>query len=212
MEIDILNTLDWRLQFISTYDILTHFFCQGILFTNDKIKSMNNGMRSTRIDPKNYQYHADTIKHNAEVFTEKCLKKHEFLEYDRLSLACGIIMSARKAQNLQELWPNELVAMTGNRLHYPKIKYIMKHICEFFSDQISCSITNSACSSPVKSQSSPYTVQKTVKRAQIDMISNRKQMKEYRRETSQEQTTSKKLPTSVVTINRNGVVVREGPG
>lgn len=36
-ECDILNTLDWRVQFISTYDILTHFFCQGILFSTDKI-------------------------------------------------------------------------------------------------------------------------------------------------------------------------------
>ena len=78
MELDILNTLDWRLQFISTYDILTHFFCQGILFTNDKIKSMSD-RPATLIDPKQYNYHATTIRHNAEVFTEKCLKKHEFL-------------------------------------------------------------------------------------------------------------------------------------
>ena len=26
-EADILNTLDWRVQYISTYDFLTHFFC-----------------------------------------------------------------------------------------------------------------------------------------------------------------------------------------
>lgn len=38
-EADILNSLDWRLQFISTYDILTHFFCQGILFTSDRVKN-----------------------------------------------------------------------------------------------------------------------------------------------------------------------------
>lgn len=38
-EADILNTLDWRLQFVSTYDILTHFFCQGILFTSDRVKN-----------------------------------------------------------------------------------------------------------------------------------------------------------------------------
>ena len=149
MEIEILNTLNWRLQFISTYDILTHFFCQGILFTNDRIKSVYD-KKAVPIDPKQFTYHAETVKHNADVFTEKCLKKHEFLQYDRLSLACGIIMSARKAQNLAEYWPAELVAMTGNRLNHPQVKHIMRHICEHFSDQISCSITNSAASSPVK--------------------------------------------------------------
>jgi hypothetical protein len=51
MEIDILDTLDWQLQFISTYDILTHFFCQGILFTSDRIKS-GNGKRSAALDTK----------------------------------------------------------------------------------------------------------------------------------------------------------------
>ena len=73
MEIDILNTLDWRLQFISTYDILTHFWCQGILLSSDRIKSNNPESEPTLIDPKCFEYHANTIKHNAEVFTETCL-------------------------------------------------------------------------------------------------------------------------------------------
>ena len=38
MEKEILIAMDWRLQLISTYDVLTHFFCQGILFTNDRVK------------------------------------------------------------------------------------------------------------------------------------------------------------------------------
>jgi hypothetical protein len=40
-EADILNTLDWRMQFISVYDILGHFFCQGILFSTDQIKNVS---------------------------------------------------------------------------------------------------------------------------------------------------------------------------
>ena len=112
-------------------------------------------------------------------------------------------MSARKAQNLVDLWPAELVAMTGNRMRYIQVKKIMRHVCDYFSDQISCSITNSAASSPCKEQPSPSTVQKTVKRAQLAMVSNRKRAKNAVRDTSQEQTTSKKLPTSVVAIHRN---------
>jgi hypothetical protein len=115
-------------------------------------------------------------------------------------------MAARKAQNVAEYWPAELIAMTGNRLHYPQVKPIMRHICEFFSDQISCSVTNSVASSPCKSEKElDDTAQKTVKRAQIAMISNRRRVRNDRRDTSQDQTTSKKLPTSVVAINRGGV-------
>lgn len=34
-EADILNSLDWRVQYISTYDILTHFYCQGVILSTD---------------------------------------------------------------------------------------------------------------------------------------------------------------------------------
>ena len=84
----------------------------------------------------------DIIRHNAEVFTEKCLKKHEFLQYDRLLLACGIIISARKVANLCDLWPEELVVMTGNRLRFPQVKKCMRHILSFF-DEIEMSTPSS---------------------------------------------------------------------
>jgi hypothetical protein len=35
METDVLNALDWEVQYVSVYDILTHFLCQGIVFTTD---------------------------------------------------------------------------------------------------------------------------------------------------------------------------------
>ena len=69
-----------------------------------------------------------------------CLKKYEFLQYDTLTVACAIIMAARKICHLQELWPDELVAMSGNRLRQPQIKKCMRHVFSFY-DEISCSNT-----------------------------------------------------------------------
>lgn len=108
---------------------MTHFFCQGILFTTDRVKNADGTTSVVNSDRQ-----PDIIRHNAEVFTEKCLKKHEFLQYDRLSLVCGIIMSARKVANLCDLWPEELIAMTGNRLRFPQVKKIMRHILSFFDE------------------------------------------------------------------------------
>ena len=156
-ERDILNTLGWRVQFISTYDVLTHFYCQGILFSSDQV--MNQSTKTTM--PVDRVRLPEIIRHNAEVFTEKCLKKHEFLQYDRLTLACAIIMAARKVSNLVSYWPEQLVKITGDRLRYPQVKLCMRHIISFF-DEVSCSITNSVTSSP--SRDSPYTIQRTVKR------------------------------------------------
>jgi hypothetical protein len=58
-------------------------------------------------------YTAQVLQHNCEIFTSLCLKKHEFLRYEQLILVCGIIMASRKVGHLQELWPEELVGMSG---------------------------------------------------------------------------------------------------
>jgi hypothetical protein len=105
--------------------------------------------------PLDRERQPDIIRHNAEVLLERVLKKHEFLEYDRCTLACGIIIAARKVSNLVDLWPEQLVAMTGNRLRYPQVKHCMRHILSFF-EEISCSISNSVTSSPARD--SPSTV------------------------------------------------------
>ena len=161
------------------------------MFTSDKVKNPNGTTQDVNVESQ-----PDIIRHNAEVFTEKCLKKHEFLQYDRLTLACGIIISARKVANLCDLWPEELVMMTGNRLRFPQGKKCMRHILSFF-DEIDVS-ASSCQSSPVKS--SPSTVQKTVKRAQIAMISNRK--RERRNDKSCDQTTSKKVTCASVVAKK----------
>ena len=78
-------------------------------------------------------------------------------------------MASRKVAYIQELWPEELAAMTGNRLRMPQIKPCMKHILSFYND-VGCSGTNTQRSSPEQ----PQTVQKTVKRAQVTSVSTKK--------------------------------------
>ena len=95
-----------------------------------------------------------------------------------------------------DLWPEELVAMTGNRLRYPQIKAVMRHILSFY-EEISCSITNSAASSPAH----PSTVQQTIKRTDMKAISISTKKKCRRGEKSQDQTTSKKTNTGSVVAN-----------
>lgn len=78
----------------------------------------------------------------------------------------------------------------------------MRHILSFY-DQISCSETNTQQSSPEH----PSTVQKTVKRTQQASISTKKKSRGHLNErgTSQEQTTSKKVPTSVSRVAVTGL-------
>lgn len=43
---------------------------------------------------------------------EMCLQEYAFRQYDTLTLACGIIMAARKSVKILEKWPLELQKMT----------------------------------------------------------------------------------------------------
>lgn len=99
--------------------------------------------------------------------------------------------------------------MTGDRLRYPQVKHCMRHILSFF-EEISCSVTNSATSSPVRD--SPATVQKTVKRqTQIAMISNHKRTRKNGEDNkSQEQTTSKKARASASYVAMQRAVMGRG--
>ena len=90
-------------------------------------------------------YTAQVLQHNCEIFTSLCLKKPEFLKYDQLVISCSIVMASRKVCQLQELWPEELVGMSG--LRQPQLKSCMRHILSFY-DEISCSNTNTQQSSP----------------------------------------------------------------
>jgi hypothetical protein len=63
-----------------------------------------------------------------------CLQEHSFLQYDAFTLACGIIMAARKMMKLKEKWPQELFLMTGQRKKANQIKRCMNHIFEFYEE------------------------------------------------------------------------------
>ena len=104
------------------------------------------------------------LTYNCEVFTNLVMKKYEFLKYDVLTLACSIIMASRKICKVQEYWPDELVAMSGDRLRQPQLKKCMRHITSFYDD-ISCSGTNTQQSSP--SVHNHQSDQKTVKRTNV---------------------------------------------
>lgn len=106
-------------------------------------------------------------------------------------------MSARKVCKFVELWPDELVAMTGNRLRYPQIKSVMRHILSFY-DEISCSVTESAQSSPVHP-----TVQQTIKRTDMKAVTVSTKKKCRRGDKSQDQTTSKKTTSGVVHVAKD---------
>ena len=41
MEQNFLQVLEWDLQIISIYDVITHFLCQGVVFTSDRITAQN---------------------------------------------------------------------------------------------------------------------------------------------------------------------------
>ena len=89
--------------------------------------------------------------------------------------------------------------MTGNRLKYPQIKAVMRHILSFY-DEISCSVTESAQSSPEH----PSTVQQTIKRTDMKAITVSTKKKCRRGDKSQDQTTSKKTTTGgVVNIHKD---------
>ena len=157
-EKDMLETLGWELQFISIHNVLSHFLCQGILFSSDRLQPSGTPTL----------YTAQVLQHNCEIFTSLCLKKHEFLKYDQLIVTCAIVMAARKVCHLQELWPEELVIMSCG-VKPTQIKLCMRHILSFY-DEISCSATNTQQSSPEH----PSTVQKTAKRAVPTSVSTKK--------------------------------------
>lgn len=63
-----------------------------------------------------------------------CLQEHAFLQYDSFTLACAIIMAARKMVRVKEKWPRELELMSGQRKKASQIKRCMMHIFEFYEE------------------------------------------------------------------------------
>jgi hypothetical protein len=56
------------------------------------------------------------------------------MQYDPFSLACGIVMAARKMIRVKEKWNNELYLMSGSRKKASQVKRCMLHIFEFYEE------------------------------------------------------------------------------
>jgi len=127
LEQQMMERLHWNLTFTTTYDFIQHFLCQGILFSTDKIYNSGNyiapGMKA-----------AAFAKQYAEFFSIMCQQNHSFLQYEPLTLACGIIMAARKMIRIKQKWSSELQAMIEGRVKESKIKRCMAHIFEYYEE------------------------------------------------------------------------------
>lgn len=67
-----------------------------------------------------------------------CIQEYAFLQYDPLTLVCGIIMKARKMVKILDKWPVELQKLTQrgrpSSKELSQIKRCMLHISEVYDD------------------------------------------------------------------------------
>ena len=64
-----------------------------------------------------------------------CLQEYEFQHYETLTLACGMIMAARKMVKVLDKWPQELITLTGfgkSTRELSQIKRCMLQIFEVY--------------------------------------------------------------------------------
>ena len=97
-------------------------------------------------------------------------------------------MASRYKVGVKELWPQELVAMSGGIQGGPELKSLMKKVFQYYNGI------------PSNSPEQPLTVQKTVKRRNNDSDKGSVSMKKRGRtdQNSQDQTTTKKKNSSSV--------------
>ena len=100
MEKHILETLRWDLYLVTPYDIFQHFLSQGVVFTTDKIQSKTAQTSSPTLQT------VANVQKFAEFFLEMCLQEYSFHQYDQFTLACGVILAARKMIKVQDKWPH----------------------------------------------------------------------------------------------------------
>jgi hypothetical protein len=127
MEGLILEALDWNLNFTTPYDIVAHFLCQGTLMSTDLVFNKDKYIRSNE---KAAQY----VKKYTLFFADLCSQDQSFLQYDCLTLSCGMIMAARKMIRIKQKWTEELDIMAGGKLSAAKVKRCMHHIFEFYEE------------------------------------------------------------------------------
>jgi hypothetical protein len=127
MEGALLESLDWEMNFTTTYDFVCHFLAQGILFSSDQVL---NKEKFIRANSKAAAY----AKKYCLFFADLCSQDQSFLQYDSLTLACGIIMASRKMIRIKEKWCEELEVMTVGLISVSRAKRCMHHIFEFYEE------------------------------------------------------------------------------
>jgi len=107
-ETQALNQLNWDLQCVTSFDFIQLFVAQGVVFTNDMVKtSRGNKIATLKV--------SESVRKYAEFFAEVCAQRHALTNYSALELACGIIAVARKQMKLINIWTHEVELLTGMR-------------------------------------------------------------------------------------------------
>jgi hypothetical protein len=127
IEAYILSELDYNIHFITPYDILLHFCCQGLIYSSDWILASEGGFHK----PNNEC--AKVVTQNAKSLCMQISLNHHFLKYDSFSLVCGIIMSSRNLVRMKEDWPDELYLMTNLMKCGKQVIHIRDDILNFFN-------------------------------------------------------------------------------
>lgn len=126
IEAFVLQELDYNIHFITPYDILLHFCCQGLIYSSDWILANEGGYHK----PNNEC--AKVVTHNAKNLCMQISLNHYFLKYDSFSLVCGIIMASRNLVRMKEDWPDELYLMTNLLKCGKQVIHVRDDILNFF--------------------------------------------------------------------------------
>ena len=124
--------IDWNLMFQTAPEFLNLIQNQGFIFTNDKIKiKQRDG---------SYEYQKPTqkvfshLKKLIEFFADLCLSTEYFFNQDPFTLAVGIILLARKNQNITPIWNSEYDTMFDGP--FEKYERIVRKIDSFYKKMI----------------------------------------------------------------------------
>ena len=102
-ERNMLNVIGWKLHFATPADFLILLLNQGIIFEWDDIFKSKKSNLTEPPSIKVVQY----VRKFAEFFVDLCLQEYDFQKYDSHTLACSIILAARRAVHFKKTWNEE---------------------------------------------------------------------------------------------------------
>ena len=101
VEMDILKTLDWKVNVITPFHFVEFYNAQGVVFSSDTLNSS-----------KKLEKAVEYVKRYSEVFAELVLLHDQFLVYSVPNLGASCIAAARKAVGFKLVWNPELQELT----------------------------------------------------------------------------------------------------